>query len=91
MTLVHKKADGTFEYFYGTAGADGKVTFGPIYELSPFMLVKGTLSDASDEIPKTDDDSSTWIIWLLCGLAAAGIASLIVLNKRKKAHSKYKA
>ena len=28
MTLVHKKADGTFEYFYGTAGADGKVTFG---------------------------------------------------------------
>ena len=91
LTLVHKKADGTFEYLYATAGADGKVTFGPLYELSPFMLVKGTLSDASDEIPKTDDDSSTWIIWLLCGLAAAGIASLIVLNKRKKAHSKYKA
>ena len=91
LTLVHKKADGTFEYFYGTAGADGIVKFGPLNELSPFMLVKGTLSDVFDDNPKADDDSSPWIIWLLCGIAAAGIASLIVLNKRKKAYSKYKS
>ena len=83
FTLVHKKADGTFEYFYATAGADGNVKFGPLYELSPFMLVKGTLLDESDDIPKTGDDSSPWVWWLLAGIGAAGVALLIVMGRRK--------
>lgn len=43
FTLVYKKADGTFEYFYANADANGIVTFGPIHELSTIMLVKGLL------------------------------------------------
>jgi len=90
FTLVHKKADGTFEYFYATAGADGKVQFGPLYELSPFMLVKGTLKDVpNDDAPKTGDDSPLWIWWLLGGVSAAGIVLLIVLAKRKRQRLKY--
>lgn len=84
FTLIHKKADGTFEYFYATAGANGNVTFGPLYELSPFMLVKGTLQDDLDEIPKTGDDSSPWIWWLLCGVSVVGIVVVTMLNKKKK-------
>ena len=83
FTLVHKKADGTFEYFYATAGADGNVKFGPLYELSPFMLVKGTLLDDLDDIPKTGDDSLPWVWWLLGGISAAGVALLIAIDKRK--------
>lgn len=84
FTLVHKKADGTCEYFYATAGADGNVKFGPLYELSPFMLVKGTLRDELDDIPKAGDDSSPWIWRLLGGISAAGVAALILLDKRKR-------
>ena len=84
FTLIHKKADGTFEYFYATAGADGNVEFGPLHELSPFMLVKGTLPDDLDDIPKTGDDSSPWIWWLLGGVSAAGIVVVTMLSKRKK-------
>ena len=91
FTLVHKKADGTFEYFYATAGADGNVKFGPLYELSPFMLVKGTLLDELDNIPKTGDDSSPWVWWLLGGIGVAGVALLIVMDKRKGRTKKYKA
>ena len=91
FTLVHKKADGTFEYFYATAGADGNVKFGPLYELSPFMLVKGTLLDELDDIPKTGDDSSPWIWWLLGGIGVTGVALLIVMDKRKGRTKKYKA
>ena len=83
FTLVHKKGDGTFEYLYTTAGADGNVKFGPLYELSPFMLVKGALLDDLDDIPKTGDDSSPWVWWLLCGVSAAGVALLVGLGKRK--------
>ena len=83
FTLVHKKADGTFEYFYAIAGADGNVEFGPLYELSPFMLVKGTLLDDLDDIPKTGDDSSPWVWWLLCGISAAG-GALGIMGKRKE-------
>ena len=91
FTLIHKKADGTFEYFYATAGADGNVEFGPLHELSPFMLVKGTLLDDLDDIPTTGDDSSPWIWWLLGGIGAAGVALLIVMDKRKERAKKYKA
>ena len=38
FTLVHKKTDGTYEYFHATANYNGDVTFGPLYWLSPFML-----------------------------------------------------
>ena len=83
FTLVHKKADGTFEYLYTTADADGNVKFGPLYELSPFMLVKGTLLKDLDDIPRTGDHSSPWVWWLLCGISAAGVA-LGILGKRKE-------
>lgn len=38
FTLVHKKADGTFEYLYTTADASGNVKFGPVYRQPPRRL-----------------------------------------------------
>ena len=59
FTLVSKKADGTFEYFFATANARGLVSFGPLAELSPFMLVKGKMTytplHGVVEVPKTGD------------------------------------
>lgn len=68
-TLIHKKADGSLEYFYSTVDANGRISFGPLYELSPFMLAKGTLP-AKQLNPETGAND-------LVGLAAA--ASLIAL------------
>lgn len=42
--------------------------------------------DDLDDIPKTGDNSSKLVWWLLCGVSAAGIATLVVLGKRKKAY-----
>ncbi len=86
FTLVHKKADGTFEYLYATAGADGKVKFGPVYELSPFMLAKGSLLQippyAVVDVPKTGDSASTLclVLMLLAGLSGAGA---VVYRKKR--------
>ena len=91
FTLVHKKADGTYEYLYAKVGADGTVKFGPLYELSPFMLVKGTLNGDLDDVPKTGDSSAPWIWWLLCGVSAAGAALLIGMDKQKGRIKKHKA
>jgi len=42
-TLVYRKADGAYEYFYANADAEGRVQFGHIRELSTVMLAKGLL------------------------------------------------
>lgn len=82
FTLVHKKADGTLEYLYATAGADGNLTFGPIYELSPFMLVKGTLASGINlELPKTGDMAAP-ALWL--GLAGLGAAAYALSRRRRE-------
>lgn len=86
FTLVHKKADATFENLYATAGADGNVKFGPLYELSPFMLVNGTLQKDFDEVQKTDNNSPPWVWWLLGGIGAAAVVVLGIMGKRKGAH-----
>ena len=86
LTLVHKKADGTFEYFFATAGADGKVKFGPVYELSPFMLVKGSLLYVPTEevinVPKTGNVPSP-IAFALLALAALCGAGAVALRKKQ--------
>ena len=93
FTLVQKKADGTFEYCYAAVDAGGKVKFGPVYELSPFMLVKGTPVYTPSyevlEFPKTGDNGfSMWLIPLsLSGMCA----SLWLVHRRKKIGSQFAA
>ncbi len=43
-----------------------------------------TDEDDLDDIPKTGDNSSPWVWWLLCGASVAGIVTLVLLSKRKK-------
>ena len=45
-----------------------------------------TDEDDLDDIPKTGDNSSPWVWWLLCGTSAAGIVTLVVLSKPKKGY-----
>ncbi len=84
FTLAHKKADGTYEYFYATADGDGDLTFGPFYSLSPFMLVKGTLARDSVGAPKMGDSATPglWIGLCIAGLLTIGLAYGI--KKRKQ-------
>jgi len=81
FTLVHKKADGTCEYLHAIAGADGKIRFGPIYELSPFMLVKGFLLytpiDEAAGVPKTGGAASLLPVALLSLAAVCGIVAKV--------------
>ncbi len=97
FTLVHKKEDGTFEYFYATADADGHVTFDTLYELSIFMLVKGTLPDEALDADELNTQAGgvfemyIWGInvWWFIGIGAAlvigaGITVAVALRKRKK-------
>lgn len=85
FTLVHKKSDSTFEYFYATADKAGDLQFGPLYDLSPFMLVKGTLTQGYADIPQTGGDTAPAF---LIGLAAIGLAAagglLCALRRRKR-------
>ena len=89
FTLVHKKADGTFEYLYATAGTDGKVKFGPVYELSPFMLVKGSLLYVPTEevvnVPKTGDAADSLLFVLLSLAAVCGAGAAVYRKKRTQA------
>lgn len=85
FTLLHKKADGTVEYLYGTADGSGQVRFHPIYELSPFLLAKGTLAQTGlVNIPKTGDGSGMALGALLLLTAAAGWA----VSRRRKLSQK---
>ncbi len=82
VTVLHCK-DGALET-YTVAVRDGKATF-DVTSLSPFAVF---IEDGLDDIPKTGDDNSQWVWWLLGGVSAAGIGLLAVLNKRKKACGK---
>ena len=89
FTLVHIKADGTYEYFYAKAGMDGKVKFGPVYELSPFMLAKGRLlytpTEEVVDIPKTGDASNSLPFALLALAALCGTGATLGRKKRTQA------
>ncbi len=88
FTLVHKKADGAFEYLYATADADGNVKFGPVYELSPFMLVKGSLPQTPSHaarVPKTGDNSGTLTFVLLAFSAVCGVGAAVYKKRRTQA------
>lgn len=97
FTMVYKKTDKTYEYFYATADANGQVSFGPIHELSTVMPVKGTLP----EEPVDPNEMNTqaggvfemylWGInvWWFIGagaalMAGAAVTAVILLRKRKK-------
>ncbi len=86
LTLVHKKADGTLEYFYATAGTDGKVKFGPLYELSPFMLVNGRVLYTPDialtDVPKTGDSANSLAGILITLAAALGMGAAAYRKRR---------
>ena len=83
FTLVHKKADGTFEYYYATADASGKVTFGPVYELSPFMLVKGQLTASGNvSVPNTGGSGTPLYAALLLFAAMCGTGAVAYKRKR---------
>lgn len=90
FTLVHKKADDTLEYFYATADSKGDLKFGPLYELSPFMLVEGTLTQGinyqSIAIPQTSDSTASglWIGIGMMSLLAMG-GAICVIRRRKQA------
>jgi uncharacterized repeat protein (TIGR02543 family) len=47
-----------------------------------------TDKDDPDVIPRTGDSSSPWVWWLLCGVSAAGIITLVVLSKRIKVYKR---
>lgn len=82
FTLVHMMNGNAFEYFYTTSNAKGITTFGPLYSLSPFMLVKGTLP--ARDIPKTGDSAAPelWLGVLL--LMSVGLAASAALARRKR-------
>lgn len=85
LTLVHQKADGSFEYFFAIADAMGNVKFGPLYELSPFMLVKGMMVYTPEyevlDIPNTGD--SGFPLWLIA-LSLSGVCAFLFLMRRRK-------
>ena len=87
LTLVHQKADGALEYYYAAANAGGRVKFGPIFELSPFLLVKGTLLQAPEQevvdAPKTGDSPNLLGLMLL-GLAAVSAIGAAACQKRRR-------
>lgn len=97
FTMVYKKPDNTYEFLYATADANGRVSFGPVKELSTVMLVKGLLP----EEPVDPDDMDTqaggvfemylWGInvrWFIGAgvvlIVCALVAAVTLLGKRKK-------
>lgn len=81
LTLVHQKADGSFEYFHATADANGNVRFGPLYELSPFMLVRGNVpAHEVLRVPKTGD--ADFPLWRMPLFLSAICAALYVTWRR---------
>ena len=87
FTLVHKKADGSLEYFDATADANGRVSFGPFYELSPFMLVKGTLSRVATQtvadVPATGGSAAGAYLLLIAACLFISAAAYTRRIRRK--------
>ncbi len=75
FTLYHEKADGTTESFSAKADAQGIVSFYPINELSPFMLVQdgGIATTSILEVPATGDMSMGLAMLLLSAIMAAAL------------------
>lgn len=99
FTLVHKKDDGSVERFTALTNANGELQFGPVYEFSPFMLVKGELTlpaatayaSAPVNVPKADilppqtGDASAGAQYLLLAVMLAAFA--LMISKYKKHHT----
>lgn len=89
FTLVHEKSNGTFEYLYAMADEEGKATFGPIRELSKFMLVKGQLintpKDNVVDIPQTGEFFSFLPFALFTIATVCGVGTMQFRKKRKEA------
>ncbi len=87
FTLVHKKADGSAEYFYAQADGSGNVCFTGIYSLSPFMLVKGRLSATAVTTPIAEVPATGGAPFgAYSALLGAGLllVSLSLLRSRRK-------
>ena len=63
-----------------TVGSDGYVTVKQSH-CSSYAL---TMYDA-DNVPETGDNSAPWIWWLLCSLSVAGVITLTLWRRQKKA------
>ncbi len=83
ITIVHLRNDAKLETFTPTV-ADGKATF-TVTSLSPFAVF-APVSYVLDDIPKVGDNSAPWFWWLLCGVSAASVVSLEVLDKKRRAY-----
>lgn len=95
FTLVYKKPDGTYDYIYAMSDGKGNATFGPIYELSPVMLVEGTLPNEPMDVDEMNTQAGgvfemyLWGInvWWFISIGAAlvfGAAVMVVIIVRKK-------
>ncbi len=76
FTLYHQKADGTVESFSATADLQGIVSFYPINELSPFMLVQGggIVTTSIVSVPATGGMDAGLGLMLLSAIMAAAVA-----------------
>lgn len=100
FSMVVKKGDNTYEFFYATADATGEVTFGPIAELSAVMLVKGLLPEEQANPGDLDTQAGgvfqmyLWginIFWFIGAgavlIAGAAVMAVILIRKRKAARA----
>lgn len=88
FTLIHETPNGTYEYFYATADANGDLTFGPLYSLSPFLLAKGTLAALQPydvvDLPKTGDSALSILLSAALALAGTWLAVSAARMHRRK-------
>ena len=84
LTLVHKKVDGSFEYFFAIADEKGNVKFGPLYSLSPFMLVRGRLLTAAPGAPNVPNTGGVFTLLPFAFIALATLCFAGVAVCRRK-------
>ena len=84
LTLVHKKVDGSFEYFFARADEKGNVKFGPLYSLSPFMLVRGRLLTAAPGAPNVPNTGGGVTLLPFAFIAPATLCIVEVAARRRK-------
>ncbi|MGE5496087.1 MAG: hypothetical protein ACM3S4_12395 [Burkholderiales bacterium] len=100
FTLVYKKADGAYEYFYANADAEGCVQFGPIHELSTTLLAKGLLPNEPMSVEEMNTQAGVFEmyilginVWWFIGIGTAlvvdtGVVVVVVLRIRKRGTDK---